>query len=81
MNDTYREVIRHDSFRAGFHHADQGHDHDLDGAYFDAPEDNEAWDAGWQEGHDHGPHRPGHYDQHAAEKAWRAWEAARKGVA
>jgi hypothetical protein len=81
INDTYRQVIQRDSYCAGFHHGDQGHEMDLFRSQFDAPEDFEAFFDGWREGRDHGPHHLAHPNAEAADRAWRAWEAARKGVA
>jgi len=81
INDLYRDVIRHDSFRAGYNHGDQGHEMDLFRSQFDAPEDFEAFFDGWREGRDHGPHRPGHPDPAAAEAAWQQWSAQKKRVA
>lgn len=80
FSETFLSAIRHDSFCAGYNHADQGHEMDLFRGQFDAPEDYQAWIDGWVEGHHHGPHQLGHPDPAAAEAAWQLY-AGGKAVA
>lgn len=71
-----REVIEHDSFRAGYMHGDQGHECDAFPGEFGNPCTYRAWIAGWNGGHNRGPHRVGHFDHTVAEAEYQRWRAA-----